>query len=232
MVPWEDDPASKSSMDYLVDIGADIAEYLSYVKTLHRFQSNQRLDWAQLKTQVSNSFKGLNTWWRRWEVERLQAAIEVPSRHLTSNPIFRTLLEYDTLETAYEVCLYNTMRILLLHLWNTLQLFPNSTPSMGTDIVLDMPNQMVLLGISSNATGLACEILRSLRYCYGKSRRFLFTFSFLFIQEVAYGCFDEGSKEAKWMTTQDWAELINIDDVQDANLLKRLVPEGKLKLIP
>ena len=155
--------------------------------------------------------------------------MEMTSHRATSAPLFPTLLEHDMLQTAFMVCTYDAIRILLLQLWHMLQLFPNSIQTTGQVIVLDMPNRMALLGITSDTKGLACEILRSLKYCYGKSRRFIGTFTFLFIQDEAYGCFDQGSKEAIWVAGHGWAELANFVDIEDANLLKRLLPRGQIK---
>jgi hypothetical protein len=42
----------------------------------------------------------------------------------------------------------------------------------------------------------------------------------LLIQEVAYGYFDQGLKEAKWVAAHGWAESVILDDLEDANLLK------------
>jgi hypothetical protein len=228
-VPWEDDPASKSAIDYLVDIGADIAEYLAIIKIYNNSKINQQLAFTQLRAQVAASLEELNTWWYQWEANHPQAATEVPSYQSTSEPLFPTLLEYDILRSAYTVCTHNTMRILLLQIWQMLQPFHDSLASANPEVILDVPNRTALLGITSDIQGLACEILRSLKFCYGKSRRFTITFAFLFIQEVTYGCFDKESEEAKWVAAQGWAELVNSDDIEDANLLKRLLPLGKIK---
>jgi len=222
-VPWEDDPAAKLPMDYLVDIGADIAEYLAQIKNDHE------IDYTQLRTQVAGSLIELNTWWCVWEAEHAQSVREVPSNQITNIPIFDTLLEYDALWTAYIVCIYNTIRILLLQTWHRLHKHCNSIRSVDMDIVLDMSNSTVLLGITSDTLGLACEILRSLNYCYRMSRSFTITFAFLFIQEVAYSCLDRGSIEAEWAAAHGWAELVDSHDIQDANLLLRLLPMGKIK---
>lgn len=55
----EDDPASKSAMDYLVDIGADIAEYMTQIKTYDSSKANQELEYVQLRTQISTSLEEL-----------------------------------------------------------------------------------------------------------------------------------------------------------------------------
>ena len=226
-VPWEDDPTSKSAMDYLVDIGTDIAEYLAQIKIYDSSTSNRELEYSQIRAQVATSLEELNIWWRQWEAEHPQPATEVISHRSTSEPLFPTLLEYDSLWTAFTLSIYDAMRILLLQLWHKLQLFPNPIQTTDQGVVLDIPNKSALLGITSDIKSLACEILRSLKYCYGKSRRFVSTFTFLFIQDVAYGCFEPGSKEAIWVAEHGWAELESFPDIEDANLLKRLLPWGR-----
>ena len=221
-VPWEDDPTSKSAIDYLVDIGADITEYIAQIKKFGG-GNNDVAEYTLLKYQIAASFNELNTWWHHWEAEQTQPASEVTSHHDTSESVFHTLLEYDTVWTAFTVCYYDAMRILLLQLRHILRLFP------GPKIILDMPNPTPLLGITSDTKGLAREILRSLKYCYGKSQRFIYTSSFLFIQDVAYGSFDEYSKEAVWAARHGWAELGSSDNIEEANILRKLLPVGNIK---
>ena len=232
LVPWEDDPTSKSAIDYLVDIGTDVAECLSQIKIYDssKSKSKQEIENSKLRAQAAMSLEELNAWWRQREEEHAQIVTVVASPRATGEPLFPTLLEYDMLWTAFAICTYDAIRILLLQLWNTLQLFPNSIQTTDQPVVLDMPNRTALLGITSDTKGLACEILRSLTYCYGKSGRFISTFSFLFIQDVAYGCFDRDSKEAKWVVEHRWAELANFNDIKDTNLLRRLLPSGQIKV--
>lgn len=223
-VPWENDIGSKSAMDYLVDIIADIANCLADLKTYHEVEGAQDPEWAQSRGKAAICLEELNAWWCQWEANHPQAVTNYPFHQTTYDQNLPTVLKYDNLRTAYELCFYNTVRILLLQLCKTLQLFPNQGHVSNTAVILDMQNPTSLLGISSDSLGLAREILRSLNYCYGKSRRFIFSCSFLFIQEVAYGCFSDDSEEAKWFVSQKWAGLITLDDLEDANLLRRLLP--------
>jgi len=214
-------------MDYLVDIGADMAEYNAQLKAYDN-KSNQFPGYSQLRTQAATSLEELNIWWRQWEAENENSVREV-TPHLTArDQLFSTLLEYDTLSAAFTVCMYNATRILLLQLWQRLQLFPSPTRTTNPDVILDTPNRTALLGITSDTKGLASEILRSLKYSYKKSRRLVFTFSFFFLRGVAYGCFDQGSQEAIWVAGRAWAELGNLDDIEDANLLDALLPVDRI----
>lgn len=227
-MPWEDDLASKSAIDYLIDIGTDIVGYLAQSKTNDVSKSSQEIN--ELKSQLAISLEELNTWWHQRGAEHAQTVTEILAIEAIRKPLFLTLLEYDTIWTAFTICTYNAIRILLLQLWDMLQVHPNSAQSVDQGGVLDIPNSTALLGITSDAKGLASEILRSLTYCYSKSRRFIKTFTFLFIQDVAYSCFDKDSGEAKWVIRHGWAELVNFDDIEHHNLLKQLLPSGHLKV--
>lgn len=228
-MPWEDDPTSKSAIEYLVDIGTDIADYIAQITAYDSGKSNQETEYSHLSTQVATSLEELNIWWRQWESEHGHLATEVTSHRTTYERIFPTRLEYDMLWTAFTVCTYDAMRILLLQLRHMLQRFSSSSQTTDQGVLLDMPNGTALLGITSNIKGLAFEILRSLGYCYGKFRRFPYTLSFLFIQGVAYGCFEPSSKEAIWVARHGWADLANLEDIEDANLLRRLLPWGQIR---
>lgn len=217
-------------MDFLVDIRVDIAGYLARIKKYSISKSTQKFQYVQLRTQVTTFLEELNNQWCKWEAEHVQAAMEVPLPQVNNDSIFPTLMEHNILQTAFEVYIYNVMRILLLQLQYVLQRFPGLIPCASLDIILDMPNQTALLGIISDTKGLAYKILWSLKYYYRKSRRFKIISSFLFIQKVVYGYFDQGSKEAKQVAAHGWAESINLDDLEDANLLKTLLPPGKMKL--
>ena len=80
-----------------------------------------------------------------WEAENGQSAAEVTSHEATRDPPFPTLLEYDTLWTAFTVCTYDTMRIWLLQLWYMLRLFPNSNETTNQGVILDVLNRTALL---------------------------------------------------------------------------------------
>jgi hypothetical protein len=225
-VPWEDNPTGKLAIDYLVDIGADIAEYIAHIEKYDSWESG----YSDIRIQVATSLNELNFWWSHWEEENAHTATEIPLYPTTMPAIFTTLLRYDRIDTAFTVCIYDAMRILLLQLWQMLERHRNpleATYNQG--IILDQPNKTALLGITSSIKGLASEILRSLEFCYGEFPRFIYSVSFLFIQDVAYGCFDKGSEEAIWIADHGWAERAKGDHIEEANLLKRLLPFGQIK---
>ncbi|KFX89149.1 hypothetical protein O988_08742 [Pseudogymnoascus sp. VKM F-3808] len=226
-VPWEDNPTGKLAIDYLVDIGADIAEYIAYIE---KYDDSWKSGYSDIRSQVATSLNELNLWWSHWEAENAHSATEIPLYPTTTPAIFTTLLRYNRIDTAFTVCIYDAMRILLLQLWQMLERHRNPLEATyHRGIILDLPNQTALLGITSSIKGLASEILRSLEFCYGEFPRFIYSVSFLFIQDVAYGCFDKGSEEAIWIAEHGWAERAKGDHIEEANLLKRLLPFGQIR---
>lgn len=222
-VPWEDDPTSKTPVDYLVDIGTDICEYNFTLKALDTCLNQQEQHYQKLAAQVARSIEELNGWWREWEVEHRNAAAEIITRG--GSPLFPSILEYKTPWEAFTICIYDVMRILLLELWEALRLSSNFHL-----LVLDETNGTAFLGITSDIKGLACEILRSLGYSYRLSRRFVYTVSFLVISDVVYGCFDPDSREARWLVEHGWAEVQGSQDIEDRNILKVVLPLGQIKI--
>jgi hypothetical protein len=154
-VPWEDDPGPKTAADYLLDIGTDIAEYLAQIKICDSSKGDYAPRYSQIRSQVTTSLEELNTWWQKWESKHAQSAWEVTSNRESNQLLFPTLLEFDRLWSAFEVSTYNAIRILLLQLWNRLQLVASPIEETTQKIVLDIPNGTVLLGISSDIKGLA-----------------------------------------------------------------------------
>jgi hypothetical protein len=229
-LPWEDNPASKSAVDYLVDIGADIAGYIAQIKGCDNTNKNNKFDRSRLIRQIAASLQELNSWWQQWEAHHTRPASEVALHQGTGEPVFPTLLDYDMPWTAFTTCTYNAMRILLLQLSNTLQLTVYPDPGIRQDFVLDIPNSTALLGITSDIRGLAYEILRSLTYSYRMSRRIIFSCSFFFIRDVAYACLPRGSKEAKWVVRHGWAESLGTECIEDMNLLRIIPPLGQIKV--
>lgn len=223
-MPWEDDPSSKSEVDYLVDIGTDIAEYTFLFEKLEGGKDDAEIERFRLRGQVAASLEDLNTWWRQWEAKHTHTVQEMPSHTLNRDTPFPSLLEYETLWDAFTICIHNTMRILLLQLWERISHSSDPIKPSSQVPLLNEANATVLLGITPDIKGLAREILRSLTCSYSKSRCFIYTFSFLFIQDTTYGCFENGEREAIWIARHGWAELNGRWDVEDANLLRGLLP--------
>ncbi|KFA69904.1 hypothetical protein S40285_10500 [Stachybotrys chlorohalonatus IBT 40285] len=151
-LPWEDDPPSKSAIDYLVDIGADIAGYVAQTKRHNNKSEDSELECSRLTRQVAASLQELNCWWQQWEANHTQLATEVALDEGDAEPLFPTLLEYDMPWTAFAVCTYNAMRILLLQLASTLQLTTCPGPAVYHGVILDIPNPTALFVIPISVT--------------------------------------------------------------------------------
>lgn len=153
------------------------------------------------------------------------------SHQTTSEPLFPnlTILEYDMLWTAFTVCIYDAIRILLLQLWDTVQLLPILRQTIDHSVLLDVPNRTALLGITSDIKGLACEILRSLNIAMESLDALSIHLIYGSFKTYHTGVLIRGSKEAIWITEHGWAELADSDDIGDANLLRRLVPIGQIQ---
>jgi len=201
-VPWEDDPQSKMPADYLIDILCDTAGILADVLQHGPAGSSEC---SGHRREIEGLLDHLNDWWREWSSTHSQSCQAVspdPSITITKDSaglIFPTLLWYDSIWTAQTVCLYDTARIILLTMWEILL--------RGLNVPLEVPmptepNDTPLLGISSDITGLAHEIIRSLEYCHEESWRFIGTFCVILPQDVAYSCLRPESREKKFLARQ------------------------------
>lgn len=71
----------------------------------------------------------------------------------------------------------------------------------GLEVCNDEPNPLPLLGISTDARGLALEIFRSIEFCEHQSRKFMGTFCILFPILYAQQCLGPNSREGKWLAS-------------------------------
>ncbi|KAF5002427.1 hypothetical protein FGRMN_439 [Fusarium graminum] len=76
-LPWEDDPVSKSAVDYLVDIGADIAGLIAQIKGYENKNKYHEFERSHLTGQVAACLQELNSWWQQWEANQTRPASEV-----------------------------------------------------------------------------------------------------------------------------------------------------------
>jgi hypothetical protein len=157
------------------------------------------------RDRTRSMLKQLNDWWRDWSKTYPQACKTfVPDLKTTITKdseglIFPSLLQYDSIWTAHTVCLYDTARILLLYIWSKF------APHLDHDeqaLILDEPNNTPLLGITSDMTGLAHEIIRTSEYCHEPSHRFVGTFCVVLPQDTAYACLCPESREARFLARQ------------------------------
>jgi hypothetical protein len=79
---------------YLVDIGADVAEYFAQAKIYCTHKSTNELKYSHLKAQVISAVEELNAWRFRSETEI--AEIPAPYQKI-DKPLFPKLLDNITL---------------------------------------------------------------------------------------------------------------------------------------
>lgn len=182
-----------------------------------------------LRGRVDTVLQRLNDRWCWWAADRAHLVEEVACESTTDQPQFLTLLKYQDLWTAFTLCIYDATRILLLQLWHLAQDSLGSPEAIDENVSLEVPERTAPLGITSDHRSLGREILRTLQYCYEQSPRFVYTFSFWFIQDVAYGCLEPDSKEAVWAATHGWARSGRSVHVEDTNVLRLLTPSGQIR---
>jgi hypothetical protein len=208
--PWEANPSSKQPVDFLLDFVSDVACHLEDMKTIAGKNSVQQR--RELADRAVATMIDFNDWWRRWSQLKPQSCWEIesdPNFALMADldgPLYPTMLHYTDLGTAYTVCTYICGRILILHVLRSLAL---DTPEQGDNLfpthgdpkyaIFDEDNDTPLLGITSDATALAQELLRSFDFCYHGTGGFMGTFCILTVLHEDYGAVKSGSREANWL---------------------------------
>ncbi|RDW62344.1 hypothetical protein BP6252_11777 [Coleophoma cylindrospora] len=230
-VPWEDDLASKQPIDYLLDILCDIS---GLIEDIDRAERVGRAYEENLDQLIIQSFRDINKWWQQWEAHIADSCEEV-----TTDPkstimvdedgiLFPTLFEYKNFFTAYTTCIYNAVRIQLLLLWEILtRAAPHTAePQLG----LDEPNNTPLLGITSDARGLAREIFQSLEYCHLQSKHHFGTFCLLFPVDFAYGSLGLNSRESRWLLGNNATEFARFGGYEPGTMNHKLVPQYRFNV--
>lgn len=224
-------PLGRSEIGQLLDIGSDIAEVVVWINSNYNSEDHNLPLSSHLVGLTANLIQRLNTWWQSWEAVRLKSVVATVECSANNSIPLSKQIQYNSAWTAFTVCLYNAIRIIALQTWNRLQHVACMPPCYSQGCVLDMTGSTILLGITSDIKGLAYEIMQSLAFSYRQSHRFIFTISFLFIQDVAYGCFNPRSQEAQWIAQHRWTEFAHYGDLRDLNILKRIGPLGKIKVL-
>ena len=175
---------------------------------LENLASGQVTSLSAVKSKVVQLFTDLNSLWSGWINQNWNSATVVASDAKSTNVrtrdaegvLFPTILQFDNLSNAYAVILYNAVRILLLQASQKLLALH---PFDAQDLIVcheEIQSNVPLLGLSSDAKALACEILRSMDYCYVQSGKFIGTYSIFLSLDIANSCFDECSREARWLS--------------------------------
>jgi hypothetical protein len=179
---------------------------------LEKFACGQGTSLNTVKSKVVQLFfADLNSWWSGWISQNSNSATVVMSDEKlliirtrdAEGVLFPTILQFDNLSNAYTVILYDALRILLLQASEKLLTL---TPFDTQELIIcheQIPPNGPLLGLSSDVKALAREILRSMDYCYVQSGKFIGTYCILLSLDIANGCFDEDSREARWLSKNE-----------------------------
>jgi hypothetical protein len=123
-VPWENDPGSKSHLDSVTDIMADIPGLYEDLDALNGSLSahrpwNSRLAKCILHRCLANLSK-LESWFQMWKAHNPESVSEVESSSISgltadeAGDLFHTVLRYSSLGVANELALYYSTQIQLL----------------------------------------------------------------------------------------------------------------------
>ena len=203
-------------------------DILSSKKSPGSYNGQIDVEAANLRTRILASVITLNKWWREWLEERSYNCVEIPVDMTTPNtadmdgPLFSHILMFSDFWTAFEVCGHNTARILLLQM---LRSIPDSSSHWRTlGALLDETNISPLLGISSDITGLAHEILRCMDFCQAEQHKATGTFCVLLPTRVAYQSLNKDSREARWLWRRSADQLINLNGFEIGREILRNLP--------
>ena len=126
-VPWEGDMEAKTTMDYLVDVLADIPYFLQLLTPERRsfpgIISENQHGCKIAKAQLPRLLKRLKDLHHAWEAQSINSYWPVtPSPRSPSAgneemksppPPFETVLHFTDLQRAYDFCLFNTALLLV-----------------------------------------------------------------------------------------------------------------------
>jgi hypothetical protein len=101
-VPWEDNPGSKTTFDYLMDILCDIPGLLEDVDGLSSLlQGVEEATILDTKMKVLGCLEQLNLWWRGWASRNPHGCHEYTSENAMvtvddQGPLYPTLLRFNS----------------------------------------------------------------------------------------------------------------------------------------
>lgn len=205
----------KTVCDYLTDILCDLPGILEDVDALSMPGGLRKSTIPPLQARIITCIATLNDWWRSWLKQKRQMCFEVPVNPTfvritdTSGPLFTTVLEFSDFWTAYELCAQNLARILLVQSLDSLSKASSELKPSGA--LLDESNGSPLLGISSDVTRLAHEILRCVDFCQSDMYKDTGTFCVLLPMKIAYQTLDQDSREAQWLWKRSADQLTSLN---------------------
>jgi len=184
-----------------MDIMCDSADLLADIHDAFRKKTDPRLGVLELlKKRAIEVLRELDACWlegRRRCSGNCKEVFPDPENTITVDDdglLFPSILVFENFWSGYTISMHNSIRILLLQALKLMSVDDSEVPE-----PLVKTDSAPLLGITSDVRGLACEIIRSIEYCYIQSEHYLGTSCFVLPLDVAYGCLEKDSREAKWL---------------------------------
>ncbi|KAK4696615.1 hypothetical protein P7C71_g1331, partial [Lecanoromycetidae sp. Uapishka_2] len=202
--PWENDPSSKSHLDCLVDVLADIPGFLERV--LYNDPSsgglilNVQAENEALQVQLLGLLHNLATLHNTWKTKSPNASREIknlnralpPELEATNSPYppFECVFYFENMMLAYQFIIFNSVLILALELLLSV-CGPQVVNSVLVNIFPDIPNCSI--------QSLATHICQTAEYLYLNIHHSRGYIVFTFPATIAYMVLDKESPAARYL---------------------------------
>ncbi|KAH7398053.1 hypothetical protein BKA64DRAFT_673448 [Cadophora sp. MPI-SDFR-AT-0126] len=203
-VPWELDPESKTTLNYLHDILCDIPGLMEDAAGLlqdpHLDGETARDKHSVLSRKILLELKTLYEWRAGWEEQNHGSWWEVPASCPKTREIFPMAIHFKNLKLANETAIFNATLLLLRRLGFQV-IGPAFDPSC---IFLDIPRRsecgpLYAPRAAPNGKAIATEICRTVEYHLDEERKSAGGFFLLFPLTVACQVFEPANRERKWL---------------------------------
>jgi hypothetical protein len=198
-VPWEDDPASKTQLDYLIDILCDypgLLEDADNARLARGPAESKGMVWTDVVHQCHKKLAELSEWQRDWVSNFDICLYEVDANQSSytsieaGGPLFPSILYFTDVWRAYEFCVHNALRILLLRLHSQVARMRTSNPG-----------QAIATNFTETRTcveELAIGVCRSVDYFLNKHGQ-MGALLLMFPAQIALLALNRTSKVAIWL---------------------------------
>ncbi|KAE8374367.1 hypothetical protein BDV26DRAFT_296071 [Aspergillus bertholletiae] len=209
LVPWASDPGSKMSIDYILDIFCDVPGILDDVRWLQTSspstQDGQR-GRDKLCIRFNALFKRLLQWRANWEAQfsdscfsvALNTLRDLKAVHLDTYPFLDAVFFTKTIHVA-EMCLYNSVLVILHRAWNAVSSSTNVPPSFDT-AASDLNSAILLQPGKGSLKEITREICRMVYYQLLFCPGHIGAIQLILPVQVAYQNVVPDSEEAHWLS--------------------------------
>ena len=193
--------ASKTQLDYLVDILCDypgLLEEADNVLSPKTPPKDNSATWIDIVHQCGEKLTQLSEWQRSWVSEFELCRYEVDASHSSNisieagGPLFPSILYFTDIWRAYECCVHNALRILLLRLYVLACQMGQRVTASPNDIMADFDE------IGASVETLATEICRSIDYFLSQHGQ-IGALLLMFPAQIALLPLDRTSDVAIWL---------------------------------